>query len=60
MLEARKAAFTLRYGTGRTRQKLLVVMLGVLVRTRRPPAPAGLVASGTQLTGERVKLRSSA
>jgi hypothetical protein len=49
-----------RYGTERMRQKLLVVGSGLLVNTRTPPEPAGLVTCGTQLAGDTLKEQSSA
>ena len=48
------------YGTERMRQKLFVVGSGVLVNTSTPPAPAELVAWGTQSVGNRLKERSKA
>ena len=47
-------------GTERTRQKLFVFGFGVFVNTSRPPSPAEFVTSGTQLIGDRLKVRSSA
>jgi hypothetical protein len=48
------------YGTERKRQKLLVAGTGALVNISTPPAPAVLVTCGTQLTGDRLKVRSNA
>src|ERR1043165_3561916 len=48
------------YGTERMRQKLLVFATGVLVKISMPLAPAGLVACGIQLGGEKSNVRSSA
>jgi hypothetical protein len=42
------------------RQKLFVVGSGALVKTSTPPAPAGLITCGTQLTGFRREKWSSA
>jgi hypothetical protein len=48
------------YRTGRTRQKLLAVGVGVLVNTSIPPASVELVAWGSQLSGATLTERSSA
>jgi hypothetical protein len=48
------------YGTERMRQKLFVAALGVLVSTSTPTESARLVVCGTQLTGARLNVRSSA
>ena len=49
-----------RYGTERMRQKLFVVVSGVLVNTSTPNEPAVFVNCGTQLAGDKQLERSSA
>ena len=48
------------YCIERTRQKLFVAKLGLLVKIKFPKASALFVACGIQLGGDRVKERSSA
>ena len=42
------------YGTERMRQKLFVVVFGVFVNVSGPNEPAGLVACGSQLGGDKL------
>jgi hypothetical protein len=48
------------HGTERMRQKLFVAKTGTLVNTSAPNEPAGLVACGIQLAGDRLPDQSSA